>query len=478
MLFLSVLALAVAAPAAADPDRVVLIDIEGAIGTGTADYVSSALKQGAERNADVIVIRMDTPGGLATAMRDIIKDILGSPVPVVSWVAPGGARADSAGTYILMASHVAVMADTTHLGAATPVNMIGGSGDDAPPLPGGVPTPGESTPQDAAPADEPSGNEAGEEPEAGDDAPTASQPGTAMERKVMNDAIAYIRALAESRGRNAEWAEAAVRDAATLTSREALEQNVIDLMADDLPELLAALDGREIDMGGETVTLATANAAVETIEPTWRQKLLSAIASPEIAILLMFAGIYGLVFEGWNPGAIVPGVVGAICLLLAAYALNVMPVNYVGLGLILLGVLLITAEMFVPSFGALGIGGIAAFIFGAIMMFDTGIPGYEISLWFVVGVAALSGLAIMSIGYFAARLFHRGAVTGEEQLLKSVAVATESFETEGQVLIEGEMWHARSRSPVRAGDRLHVVRIDGLVLEVEPAPLAAEPAAV
>ena len=432
--------------------RGVMIEIDGAIGAGTADYISTSLEQAAEENAEVVILRMDTPGGLDLAMRDIIKDILASSVPVVTWVAPGGARADSAGTYILLASHVAAMAETTHLGAATPVSMIGG-GDERPPLPGGVPMPGDDS-------------ETAEESE--DDAESEPTSGGAMERKIMNDAIAYIRGLAETYGRNADWAESAVRDAATLTSSEALEKNVIEIIANDLPTLLNALDGRVVKLRRGEVTLATAGIAIDTIDPTWRQKLLSTIASPEIAILLLFIGIYGLVFEGWNPGAIVPGVIGAICLLLAAYALNVMPVNYAGLALILLGVILIVAEVFVPSFGALGIGGVASFVIGAIMMFDTGVPGFQISYWFIGSISAIMALAIFGIGYYAARLWRRGAVTGMEQILKDVAMAKESFSETGTVWLEGEEWQARTKVPVNAGDDLRVVKIDGLILEVEP----------
>ena len=439
--------------------RGVLIEIDGAIGAGTADYIHTSLAQAAEENVEVVILRMDTPGGLDLSMREIIKEILASPVPVVTWVAPGGSRADSAGTYILLASHVAAMATTTHLGAATPVSMLGGSDKNRPPLPGGVPTPGQDSNEPAEPA-------IGEE-----DAEPAS--GGAMERKIMNDAIAYIRGLAESRGRNADWAESAVRDAATLTSREALEQNVIEFIADDMAALLDQLDGRTVTLPRGEVTLATADITIDSIEPTWRQTLLSTIASPEIAILLLFAGIYGLVFEGWNPGAIVPGVVGAICLLLAAYALNVMPVNYAGLGLIVLGAALIVAEVFVPSFGALGIGGVASIMIGSVMMFDTGVPGFQISYAFVATMALVLAAAIFAIGYYAARMWRRGAVSGREQILKDVATANESFADTGTVWLEGEEWQARTKRPVTAGDQLRVLKIDGLVLEVEPLTVRA-----
>jgi len=290
-----------------------------------------------------------------------------------------------------------------------------------------------------------------------------------MGRKILNDAVAYIRGLAELRGRNADWAEKAVRDAATLTSSEALEMNVIDVVATDTTDLLAQIDGREVDMSDGTVTLDTDNMRIDTVEPTWRQKLLSVIASPEIALLLLLVGIYGLLFEGWNPGAIVPGVVGAICLLLAAYALQVMPVNYAGLALILLGIVLMIAEIFVPSFGALGFGGIAAFVMGAIMMFDTGVPGFGISPWFVIIVVGIFGLLLMWVIAYIVRLRRKGAVSGQEQILKEIAVAREDFTDQGAVMLEGEVWTARTSAPVKKGQKLRVERIDGLVLDVSPA---------
>ncbi|MEL7539136.1 MAG: nodulation protein NfeD [Pseudomonadota bacterium] len=448
------LLLAGSAAAQAPAGSAVVIDIEGAIGTSTADYVIDAIDEAVLGNARVIILRIDTPGGFDRAMREIISKMLASPVPVVAWVGPAGARADSAGTFIVYAAHVATMAETTHLGAATPVNLIGGEEPDPTP-----PTAGDALEEaepNAEPADE-------------------ALPGTAMERKVLNDAVAYIRGLAETRGRNADWAEAAVREAATLTASNALEENVIDLIARDIPSLLAALDGREVTLDtGSTVTLATNGIAVEVAEPNWRQKFLGTITSPEVAILLLFAGIYGLIFEGWNPGSFVPGIVGAICLLLAAYALNVMDVNYAGIGLIILGIILITAEVFVPSFGALGIGGVISIIIGAIMAFDSGIPGYEVSRWFVGLVAASAGTTIFFTGYFAARLMRRGAVSGREQILKSAAVAVSAFDGNGTVLIQGERWAARSRTPVEEGQTLRVVGINGLVLDVEPADGASE----
>jgi membrane-bound serine protease (ClpP class) len=397
---------------------------------------------------------MDTPGGLVEPMRDIVQSILGSAVPVVTYVSPGGARADSAGTYILLASHVAAMAPTTHLGAATPVSMIGGEPENAPQLPGS---------KKAEDADEDTDDEEQTESE-----PEPAAPKTAMERKVLNDAIAYIRGLAEAHGRNADWAEDAVRNAATLTAREALEQNVIDLVAVDEDELLELIHGREVMVNNEPLAINAENATIETIEPNWRLKILNTIASPEIAILLLMIGMYGLLFEGYNPGAILPGVVGVICLLLAAYALQVLPVNYAGLALIIVGLVLITAEAFVPSFGALGLGGIVAIVFGSIMMFDSGIPGFGISVTFVVGMALAAGLFLYWMISYLVKLRKRGAVTGTESIVGGIGEAMESFVGEGKIWLEGEAWAAHSAVPIEKGQEVVVQNMTGLVLQVAP----------
>ena len=421
----------------------ILLELDGAIGVATAEYIIGGIEDAEDRNAQLVVIRMDTPGGLVNAMRDIVTAILGSDVPVATYVSPAGARADSAGTYILLASHIAAMAPTTHLGAATPVSLgPGGFGDK---------------------------DDSDEEESDSEDEKGAKDSDTAMERKVMNDAIAYIRGLAEAHGRNADWAEKAVTEAATLTATEALENNVIDLIAVNQAELFQKINGREIKVNNRTITLETETLVIEKIEQSWRIKFLSTIASPEILLLLLMVGIYGLMFEGYNPGAIVPGVVGVICLLLAAYALQVLPVNYAGLALIVVGIALIVAEAFVPSFGALGIGGIAAFIFGAIMMFDTGIPGYGISVTFVVSVAIVAGLFLLWLISYLVRLRRRGAVTGRGSILGGTGTAMESFTGEGKVWLEGEAWAAVSKVPVEKDQEVVVRAMEGLMLEVEPA---------
>ena len=434
--------LAISTVAARADTNVVVLNIKGAIGVATADYVLSGIEYAETSNADLIIIEMDTPGGLMAPMRDIVQAILGCSVPVATYVTPAGARADSAGTYILLASHIAAMTPTTHLGAATPVALGGG---------------------DAIPED--SGNG-----ESDDDAQEAPLSGPAMERKVLNDAIAYIRSLAERFGRNADWAEKAVREAATLTAREALEQNVVDFVAEDRTELLGMLDGVEVKVNSDVVTLVTSNIVVEEYEANWRIKILSAIANPETVLLLGVIGLYGLMYEGLNPGAIVPGVVGVICLLLAAYALQVLPVNYAGLALIIVGLALMTAEAFAPSFGALGLGGIAAFVFGAIMMFDSGIPGFGISITFVVATAATFALLLIWLISYLLKLRKRGAVSGKDSIIGGIGTAMQSFSGTGKVWLEGEAWTAESNVAIEKNQQVIVRALDGLNLKVEPAP--------
>ena len=441
-------------PFALADGTVVEMDLEGALGVATAEYIIGGIDHANEIDAKAIIIRMDTPGGLMEPMRDIIQAILASNVPVITYVSPGGARADSAGTFIVFASHVAAMAPTTHLGAASPVNLTGGD-------------PGGSDEEPAADDAEESDTDGAED----EDEPVAD---TAMGRKVMNDAIAYIRGLAETQGRNADWAEEAVRNAATMTATEAVENNVVDLIAADRDELLSAIDGREVMLNNETHVIDTEGVVIEIFERSWRLKVLDVIASPEIALLLVMIGIYGLWFEGYSPGAIVPGVVGVICLLLAAYALQVLPVNYAGLILIVIGVILIIAEAFAPSFGALGLGGVAALIFGSIMMFDSGIPGFGISISFVVGMAVVFGAFLLWLVSYLIRLQRRGAVSGAERILHTLGIATESFTGEGHVWLEGETWAARSSSPVTKDQEVRVRKIDGLVLEVEPLESGAD----
>ncbi len=340
----------------------------------------------------------------------------------------------------MFASHVAAMAPATNLGAATPVSL----GPQPPSEPGRVPPPIENGPESNDPAA----------------APEAAPGESAMERKVINDAIAYIRSLAEMRDRNADWAEEAVRTGASLSASKALELNVIDLVANDLGELLEQIDGLTVNVNGIDTTLATSGLVVERIEPDWRTQLLQTLTNPTIA--------YGLLFEGYNPGAIVPGVVGAICLLLALYALQVLNVNYAGLALILLGVMLMISEIFVPSFGALGLGGIVAFIIGSIILIDTDVPGFGIDRMLIGSMAAVGGGVVMAIVWFAVRARQMPVVTGSQELVGSVAEVVAPIDGEGTVFVHGENWTATSKQPVSKGQKVRVVAMHGLKLEVEP----------
>jgi len=426
--------IALAQPAA-PTGGVVLVQVKDAIGPATKDHFLRALERAEESGAQLLVLELDTPGGLDAAMRDMIQGILNARVPVATFVSPSGARAASAGTYILYASHVAAMAPGTNLGAATPV-----------PLGGSRPEPG------------PSGKEEDE---------TADH-GTASDRKAVNDAIAYIRSLAELRGRNVEWAEDAVRSAASLSAGEALERGVVDLMADNLADLLEKLDGRELVAGGVKRTLNTAAIVVERFDPDWRTELLAVITNPLIAYGLLIIGLYGLMFEGYNPGAILPGVVGAICLLLGLYALQVLSVNYAGLALIGLGVAMMIGEVFAPSFGALGLGGLAAFVIGSIILMDTGMPGSAVSLGVIGGIATVAGAAMLGTVWMAARARRRPVTTGAEQLLGASAQVIEAFTGRGRVRLFGEEWAAECDRPLAAGQRVKILRVEGLTLHVHP----------
>ena len=441
-----------------------LIALRGAIGPATADFLTRGIATAEDSGATLVVIEMDTPGGLDSSMREIIQAILNASVPVATFVSPQGARAASAGTYILYASHIAAMAPATNLGAATPVS-IGGSGG-APAAPSPLDDAQEDS-DDEETEDEPAtdGNEADD----GDAAPSPPELATAMERKSVNDAVAYIRSLAELRGRNADWAEQAVRLAESLSSQQALEENVIDLVADDLADLLRQLDGWEVEVDGQDVTLATTGLLFERIEPDWRTQFLEVISDPTVAYMLMLLGIYGLIFEGYNPGAIVPGVVGAIAMLLALFSFQILPVNYAGLALILLGVILMFSEFLVPSFGVLGMGGIAAFVFGSVILIDPDVPGFGVSTPLIFSIALAGSLALLGIIWFAMQSRLRPVVSGVEEMAGEMAEALEDFEHEGQVWVHSERWTARSKNPVKKGQRLSVTMVDGLVLHVEPA---------
>jgi membrane-bound serine protease (ClpP class) len=437
-----------------------LLQIQDAIGPATSHYLKRGIETAAERGSALVVIEMDTPGGHDTSLREIIQAILASPVPVVTFVYPQGARAASAGTYILYASHVAAMAPGTNVGAATPIS-IGGS-PQAPP--------GRDAPDDQSP---PAGRDADATPP-GDGATqpgrarAVPEPRSAEERKAINDAVAYIRSLAEQRGRNADWAERAVRSAESLSARAALEAGVIDVIAADPDDLLAKLDGRRVVVNGAEQTLHTTGLVYERVEADWRTRLLAVITNPTVAYALLLLGIYGLIFEGYNPGAFLPGVVGAISLVLALYAFQVLPVNYAGLALIALGVMLMIAELMVPSFGALGFGGIAAFVFGSVILIDTDVPGYGLSVPLLTAIAVTAAVVLFGVIWLAMRSRRLPVVSGVEELTRSIATALEDFDREGAVRVHGERWRARTSVPVRKGDELRVTAVAGLVLHVEP----------
>ncbi len=410
-----------------------LIDVEGAIGPAASDHVSRGLQDARERNAKLVVLRLDTPGGLDSSMRDIVRDILASSIPVVGYVAPSGARAASAGTYILYATHVAAMAPGTNLGAATPVQIGGG-------LPASPSS--DKKEQDKKPSH-----------------PTLAD-------KSVSDSVAYIRSLAQMRGRNVEWAEEAVREAASLSAEDALGQSVIDFVAPDVATLFTQLDGRAVRLTIGTVSLSTKGLTLARYEADWRTRFLGVITNPNLAYILMLIGLYGLLFEFYSPGMVIPGVAGAICLLLALYAFQVLPVNYAGLALILLGAALMTSEAFVPSFGALGLGGAAAFVLGSIMLMDTDVPEFEVSGLLIGSIAAVSSGLFLFVMMMMMRARKRAVVTGPEELIDSRAVVIEWSGDTGRVRAHGEIWNARAKATLTPGDTVNVNARDGLTLVV------------
>jgi membrane-bound serine protease (ClpP class) len=431
-------------PARGDRGQVWVVDLNGALGPASGDLIMRSLRSAEEAGARAFIIRMDTPGGLEKTMRDVVKEILGADIPVVTYVAPGGARAASAGTYIAYASHIAAMSPATNIGSATPVSIA----------------PGPATPTPGRP---PLGDD-DEEPSRAD---REVQPSLdAMTRKVINDSVAYLQGIAELRGRNVEWAEETVRYGANLRASEALEQNVIDLLADDLNHLLEQIDGRSVTLSTRTVTLEVAGAGIRYVETDWLHGLLEIITDPTIAYGLLIFGIYGLILEFYNPGMIFPSVIGIVCLLLGAYGLQMLPINYAGLALIMVGIGLMIAEVFTPTFGIMGIAGVVAFVAGSIILIDTEAPGYEVP-FIVIGAfaAATAALSLFAVGA-AVRARRSTITTGRESMVGTRAEAMEEFTERGPVWAFGERWNAVTDTPVQKGDKLRVVGVDGLTLTV------------
>ena len=438
-----VLCALVVTPAGA-AERAVVLDIDGAIGPAIADYVVRQLDAATPSEDGLIVLRMNTPGGLDSSMREIDTAILASAVPVATFVAPSGARAASAGTYIAYASAIAAMAPGTNIGAATPIQL------GALPL---VP-PDQKQQKQQQQQDDKSGDKSG-------------APADAETRKIVNDAVAYIRSLAAVNGRNADWAADAVRSAASLPASEALALHVVDVVAADVPDLLRQIDGRTVTVAGKPLRLATAGLKVVTVPPDWRIRLLAIVTHPDVAFILMLIGVYGLILEFYNPGAVAPGLIGAISLLVALYALALIPINYAGAALVLIGVGLMIAEAHIGAFGALGVGGIAAFVIGALMMFPSQAPGFALSGAVVTG-AAIGSAALLLLALAALlRARKQPVVTGSEALIGAIGETVSWQGNDGRVRVKGEIWRAQADAPLRDGSRVKVIGRDGLILRVE-----------
>ncbi|OGO94550.1 MAG: serine protease [Coxiella sp. RIFCSPHIGHO2_12_FULL_42_15] len=412
------------------------LSIHGGIGPATADFVHRSFAKAHELRAKLIILQVDTPGGLSKSMRDIVQDILSASIPVIVYVAPSGARAASAGTYILYAATVAAMAPGTNLGAATPISM------------GNPIMPTEKD-------EEKSKNQ-------------KTKSSETSEQKAINDARAYLRSLAQFRRRNVKWAEEAVTKSESLSADEALKMNVINVIAKDVSDLLQKINGMVVDVRGQSQRISSSDLTVQTIEPDWRTRFLAVITDPSVAYLLLIIGFYGIFFELLNPGFVAPGVIGAICLIVGLYALALLPINYAGLALLLLGIAFMIAEAFLPSFGIVGIGGVISFVMGSVFLIKVEYGGFGLPIYLIATVTVVTIIFLIVILNLALRSHKRPIVSGREQLIGKEAHVQVDREGRLWILIEGERWQCKCQQKLTTGQCVKIVRLEGLFLRVEP----------